>query len=180
MAVVTGLSGGWARYGHGFHLMLLFWIITLYFSHHCIGSFILCLESRPCIIPGLIKERVNIWWDESVVEMRKCSVSFVDEITLCLYVSSVAQSYLNLCDPMDCSMPGFPVHHQLPELIQTHVHRVGDVVQASHPLSSIFPPAFSLSQHQGLFQWVSFSHQVAKLLELQHQSFQWILWTYFL
>ena len=73
---------------------------------------------------------------------------------------------------MDCSMPGFPVHHQLPELAQTHVHRVGDAIQQSHPLSSPSPPAFSLSQHQGLFQWVGSLHQEVTVLELQlqHQS----------
>ena len=76
---------------------------------------------------------------------------------------------------MDCSMPGLPVHHQLPEFTQTHVHWVGDAIQPSHPLSSPSPPAFNLSQHQGLFQWVSSSHQVVKVLEfqLQHQSCQW-------
>ena len=63
---------------------------------------------------------------------------------------------------MDCSAPGFPVHHQLPEFTQTHVHWVGDAIQPSHPLSSPSPPAFNLSQHQGLLQWVSSSHQVAK------------------
>ena len=68
--------------------------------------------------------------------------------------------------PMDCSMPGFPVHHQLPELAQTQVHPVGDAIQSYHPLSSPSPPAFSLLQHQGLFQWVISSHQVAKVLEL--------------
>ena len=77
--------------------------------------------------------------------------------------SSVAQLSPTLCDPMDCSMPGFPVHHQLLEFTQTHVHRVCDAIQPSHPLSSPFPPAFNLSQHQGLFQWVSSSHQVAKI-----------------
>ena len=66
--------------------------------------------------------------------------------------SSVTQSYSTLCDPMDCSMPGFPVHHQLPELVQTHVHQVSDATQSSHPLSSPSPPTFSLSQHHGLFQ----------------------------
>ena len=83
---------------------------------------------------------------------------------------------------MDCSTPGFPVHHQLLEFAQTHVHWVSDAIQPSHPLSSPFPPALNLSQHQGLFQWVSSSHQVAKVLEfqLQHQSFQWIFRTYFL
>ena len=74
------------------------------------------------------------------------------------------------------SMPGFPVHHQLPELIQIHVHLASDAIQPSHPLASPSPPTFTLSQHQSLFQWVSSSHQVAKVLEfqLQHQSFQWI------
>ena len=67
--------------------------------------------------------------------------------------SSVIQLYLTICNPMDCNTPGFPVHHQLPELAQTHVHRVGDAIQPSHPLSSPSPPpAFNLSQHQGLFQ----------------------------
>ena len=86
---------------------------------------------------------------------------------------SVTQSCLTLCDPMDCSMPGFPVHHQLLELAQTHVHWVSDTTELSHPLSSPSPPALNLSQHQSLFQWVSSSHQVAKVLEfqLQHQSF---------
>ena len=78
-------------------------------------------------------------------------------------------------DPIDCSIPGLPVNQQLPELTQSHVHWVGDAIQPSHPLSSPSPPAFNLSQHQGLFQWVSSLHQVAKVLEfqLQHQSFQW-------
>ena len=71
----------------------------------------------------------------------------------------------NSLQPMYCSTPGFPVHHQLPELAQTHVHWVGDAIQPSHPLSSPSPPTFNLSQHQGLFQWVSSSHQVAKVLE---------------
>ena len=80
-------------------------------------------------------------------------------------VSSVAQSCPTLCDPMDCSTPGLPVHHQLLESTQTHVHRVDDAILSSHPLSSPSPPTFSLSQHQGLFQWVSSSHQVAKVLQ---------------
>ena len=95
--------------------------------------------------------------------------------------SSVTQSCLTHCDPMDCSTPGLPVHHQLPEFTQTHVHWVGDAIQPSHPLS--FPsPAFNLSQHQGLFQGVGSSYQVAKVLELQlqHQSFQRIFRTDFL
>ena len=96
--------------------------------------------------------------------------------------SSVAQSCPTLCNSMDCSTPGLPVHHQLPEFTQTQVHPVGDAIQPSHPLSSPSPPAFNPSQHQGLFQWVSSSHQVAKVLEfqLQHQSFQWTFITDFL
>ena len=85
--------------------------------------------------------------------------------------SLVTQSCLTFCNPMDCSIPGFPVHHQLLELTQTHVYWVSDAIKPSHPLSSPSPPAFNLSQ--GLFKWVSSSHQVAKVLEfqLQHQSF---------
>ena len=93
--------------------------------------------------------------------------------------SSVTQSCPTLCDPMNRSTPGLPVHHQLPEFNQTHIHWVGDTIQPSHPLSSTSPPAFNLSQHQGLFKWVRSLHQMAKVLEfqLQHQSFQWTLRT---
>ena len=96
--------------------------------------------------------------------------------------SSVAQLCLTICDPVDCSTPGFPVHHQLLEPTQTHVHRVGDAIQPSHPLSSPSSLTFNLSQQQGLFQWVGSLHQVAKVLELQlqHQSFKWIFRTDFL
>ena len=88
--------------------------------------------------------------------------------------TSVTRSCPTLCDPMNGSTPGLPVHHQLLEFTQTHVHRVGDAIQPSHPLSSPFP-ALNLSQRQGLFKWVSSSYQVAKVLEfqLQRQSFQW-------
>ena len=74
-------------------------------------------------------------------------------------VQVLTQSCLTLCDPMDCSTPGLPVHHQLPELTQTHVHQVGDAIQPSHLLLSPSPPAFNLSQHQGLFQWVGSLYQ---------------------
>ena len=86
--------------------------------------------------------------------------------------SSVVQSCPTLCDPMNCSMPGLPVHHQLLESTQTHVHWVGDAIQPSHPLSAPSPPALNLFQHQSLFQWDNSSRQVAKVLEfqLQHQS----------
>ena len=88
--------------------------------------------------------------------------------------SSVAQSCLTLCNPMNCSTPGLPVHHQLPNFTQTQVHRVSDTIQPSHPLSSPSPLAPNPSQHQSLFQWVSSSYEVAKVLEfqLQHHSLQ--------
>ena len=103
----------------------------------------------------------EIPWTEELGELQ-CSQS----------VSSVAQSFSTLCNPMNCSTPDFPVHHQLPELAQTHVHRVSDAIQPSHPLSSPSPPAFNISP-SGLFsQRFSSSHHVAKVLEfqLQHQS----------
>ena len=88
-----------------------------------------------------------------------CSVQF----------SSVAQSCPTLCNPMNRSTPGLPVYHQLPEFTQTHVHRVSDAIQPSHPLLSLSPPAPNPSQHQGLFQCVNSSHEVVKVLEFQHQ-----------
>ena len=95
---------------------------------------------------------------------------------------SVAQLGLTPWDPMDGNKSGFPILPHLPELAQIHVHRVGDAIQPSHPLSSPSPPALNLYQHQGLFQWVGSSHQVAKVLELQfqNQSFQWIFRVHFL
>ena len=103
---------------------------------------------------------------------QSCSVQF----------SSVTQSCPTHCDAMDCSTVGLPIHNQLPEFTQTHVLWVGDAIPPPHPLLSPFPPLFNLSQHQGLFKWVSSLHQVTKGLELQlqHQSFQWIFRTDFL
>ena len=82
-------------------------------------------------------------------------------------IRSVAQSCQTLCDPMYCSTPGLPVHHQLPEFTQTHIHRVSDAIQPSHPLASPSPPAPNPSQHQSPFQWVNSSHEMAKVLEFQ-------------
>ena len=117
------------------------------------------LLSLPLLIRALILSWGNLPWPH---------------LNLCCCCSD-AQSCLTLCNPTDCSTPGLPVHHQLPEFTQTHVHWVGDVIQPSHPLSSP-SPACNLSQHQGLFPSVGSLHQVAKGLEfqLQHQSFQWI------
>ena len=94
--------------------------------------------------------------------------------TLTVQFSSVAQSCLTLCDPMDRSTPGIPVHRQLPEFTQTHVHWVGDAIQPFHPLSSPSPPALNLSQHQGLFQWVSAS---ASVLAMNIQDWFPLGWT---
>ena len=127
-------------------------------------------------------------WMKSIAELRKPYLELLVVATLQNYhmtpkiyilhilprsVQTLSQIWL--CSPMDCSMPGFPVHHQPLEPAQTHVHGVSDAIQPSHSLSSP-SPVFNLSQHQGLFQWVTFSHQVAKVLELQlrHQSLQWI------
>ena len=87
--------------------------------------------------------------------------------TISIQFSSVAPSCLTLCDPVDHSMPDLPVHHQLPEFTETHIHRVSDAIPPSHPLSSPSPPALNPSQHQSLFQGVSSSHEVAKVLEFQ-------------
>ena len=111
------------------------------------------------------------------IDFMQCDMYAVKEHKV--QFSSVAQSCPTLCDPMDCSMPGLPVHCQVPEFTQTHVHWVGDAIQPSHPLSSPSPPDFNPLQHQGIFKWVSSSHQVAKVLEfqLQHQSSQWVFRT---
>ena len=112
-------------------------------------------------------------------EIKRCLLLERKVMTNLIQFSSVSQSCLTLCNPMNHNTPGLPVHHQLPESTQTHVHWVGDAIQPSHPLLSPFPPALNLSQHQGLFKQVSSLHQVAKVLEfqLQHQSFQWIFRT---
>ena len=116
----------------------------------------------------------NIFWITKKARefQRNISVQF----------SSVTQSCPTLCDPMGCSIPGLPVHHQLPEFTQIHVHWVSDAIQPSHSLLSPSPPTFNLSQHQCLFKWVSSSHQVAKVLEfqIQHKSIQWTFRTDFL
>ena len=123
----------------------------------------------------------------SVIPFSSCLQSFpasgsfqMSQLFASVQFSSVAQLCLTLCDPMDCSTPGLDVRHQLPEFTQTNVHWVSDAIQPAHPLSSPSHPAFSLSQHQGLFKWVSSSDQVVKVLEFQVQPFQWIFRTDFL
>ena len=152
--------------------------------HPAISSSVIPFSSCPQSLPA------SVFSNESTLRMRwpkywSFSFSIIPSKEMpgpisfrmdWLDLLAVAQLCPTVSDPMDCSTPGFPVHIQLPELAQTHVHQVDDAIQPSHPLSSPSPPAFSLSQHQGLFQWVSSSHQVAKVLELQlqHQSFLWV------
>ena len=97
---------------------------------------------------------------------HRSNSAFSENSALEVKFSSVAQSCPTLCEPMNCSTPGLPIHHQLPKPTQTHVLRVSDAIQPSHPLSSPSSPAFNLSQHKGLFKWVSSLHQVDKVLEL--------------
>ena len=127
--------------------------------HNCrlknLTSLALCSMPKHCILKVLFSFFfVPSYWNSLNQEVLHFVIFKV--VFKCLskviQFSSVAQSCLTLCDPMDGSMPGLPVHHQLPEFTQTHVHYVGDAIQPSHPLSSPSPPAFSLSQHQGLFQ----------------------------
>ena len=128
------------------------------------------------------------WQDPSPIRSTlMISLGFNPPSRACLQIQShwgfslVTQSCLTICNPMNCSTPSFLVHHQLPELTQSLVYWVSDAIQSSHPPLSP-PPAFNLSQNQGLFKWVNSSHQVAKVWEfqLQHQSFQWIFRTDFL
>ena len=111
----------------------------------------------------------------SFIFLRNTYLYLSTYLYLNLYIiSSVAQSCPTLCDPMNHSTPGLPVHHQLPEFTQTHVHRVSDAIQPSYPLSSPSSPALNPSRHQSLFQWVNSLHEMAKVLEfqLQHHSLQ--------
>ena len=121
-----------------------------------------------CVVPAGLVHLSAVFCLLSIPYSQKRNTSH----TFTQGFSSITQSCLTLCNPTDCSRPSLPVHHQLPELVQTHFHWVGDAIQPSHPLLSPCPPALN----QGLFQGVSSSHQVAKVLEvqLQRQSFQWI------
>ena len=139
---------------------LMNWVQTAHkntISNKIISQLILLLSFH-----GAVKSQT--WMSDSTTKTIFPYVQF----------SSVAQSCPTLCNPMNRSTPGLPVHHQLPEFTQTHLHWIGDAIQPSHPLSSPSPPAPNPSQHQGLFQWGNFSHEVTKVLEfqLQHQSFQ--------
>ena len=127
------------------------------------------------IFQARILEWVVIYYSDIYIYIHTHTYIYTHTHTHTSIFSSVAQSCPTLCDPMNYSTPSLQVHHQLPELTQIHVHQVGNAIQPSHPLSSPSPPAANPSQHQGFFQWVNSSHEVAKVLEfqLQHQSFQW-------
>jgi len=120
----------------------------------------------------------SLFWSWLRLSSRKACVNIRLSFPYCIILAVLVVHWLSRVllfgTPRDCSTPGFPVHHQHPELAQTHIHRVSDAIQPSHPLSSPSPPALSLSQHHDLFPWVGFSHQVIKALQVQHQSLQWI------
>ena len=150
------------------HKVFLFLLAWLHFMHSCLCVALLdyvCWEIRISILYKYLKSLHNFW------NIRKTSYCiywsiFTDSCSIVQF-SSVAQSCPTLWDPINQSMPYLPVHHQLPEFTQTHIHRVSDAIQPSHPQSSPSPPVPNPSQHQSLFQWVNSSHQVAKVLELQ-------------
>ena len=162
------------------HLQVILLWMSVYKLHRYMFSILLGLYRGVPLLDHMVMRSLDSWGTARL--FSKVAAPFYQPLWglqfLHIFVqfSSVAQSCPTLCDYMDCSTPGFPVRHQLPELAQTRVHRVSNAIQPSHPLLSPSPPAFNLSQHQGLFQWVRFSHQVVKVLELQlqHQSVQWI------
>ena len=138
----------------------IFWKFLCWFTH---------ILSQICLLNVVLKKTLDISLDSKEIKPVNSKgnqpwifIGWTDAQFI-----SVAQSCPTLCDPMNCSTPGLPVHHQLLELTQTHVHRVGDTIQPSHPLLSPSPPAPNPSQHQSLFQWVSSWHEVAKVLEFQ-------------
>ena len=136
-------------------------------------------DPTDCSLPGLsvhgIFQARVLEWGAIAFSSRTHSFSYCVWLLSWSCCCSVGKSCLTLSDSMDCSIPGFLVLHHFLEFTQTHVLWVGNAIQPSHPLPSHFPPAFTLSQHQGLFKWVSSSHEVAKALEFQpqYQSFQW-------
>ena len=155
------------------------------FIYLCISNVLLPFSAMitlsKCTLLANFKDTIEycqLKWPCCTLESQKC----IHTVNHHIQFSSITQACPTLCDPMDCHTSDLPVHHQLPELTQTPIHSVGDTIQPSHPLSSPSPPAFNLSQHQGLFQWVGSLHQVAKVLEfqLQYQYFQWIVRTNFL
>ena len=182
---------------HKWHcvLVLIFWLAQCY-SLESVLVTICKPTSHSWMLPGVSQSLIPNLSNPLVMDIQVSSnhgyhkQSWTDYLPMCFFMdlcedfsrlciqelvcwitgiqfSSVAQSCPTLCDPMNRSTPGLPVHHQLPEFTQTHVHRVSDAIQPSHPLSSPSPPAPNPSQHQSLFQWVNSLHEVAKVLEFQ-------------
>ena len=160
-----------------FYIRIPHWILALFISGmmvitrvHSWTSFIPCgwFDHFSGLELSLKVEQISLF----KTKLSCYSLENLLNITV-QFSHSVVSNYLW---PMDCSTPGYPVHHQLLEFAQTHVHQVSDAIQPSHSLSSPSLPAFNLSQQQGVFKLISSSHQVAKVLklQLQHQSFQWI------
>ena len=160
------------------HKHLLYHPVCVYVSHWVVSNSLDCSQLGSSV-HGILQARTLEW----------VAISFSRSPNLRIELGSPASrtDFLPF-EPLFSSVQscptllGFPVHHQLPEFAQTHVHHVSDSIQPSHPPLSPYPPTSNLSQHQYLFQWVGSSHQVAKVLEfqLQHQSFQWIFRTNFL
>ena len=141
------------------------WTVLIVMKIKTITNFILNLqgdERLQASVP-IASSRLQIYIDNSQLLEFQSILPFYFPHT----IRSVTQSCPTLCDPMNRSTPSLPVHHQLPEFTQTHVHQVSDAIQPSHPLSSPSPPAPNPSQHQSFFQWVNSSHEVAKVLEFQ-------------
>ena len=160
--------------------MILFYISKTSDSYHITFRYLrtIITTCQPIWYPPNSRSFQHIWnisrfqhfWNLTVVLLIIKSIFQLTGGSVVLssvQFSSVAQSCPTLCDPMNRSTPGLPVHYQLPELTQTHVHRVSDAIQPSHSLTSPSPPAPNTSQHQSLFQWVNSSNQVAKVLEFQ-------------
>ena len=124
------------------------------------------LEPRSSLLGSGSETSSKMWWYKTQHSKNKDRVIWSHLVQF----SSVAQSCPTLCDPVNCSTPGLPVHHKLLEFTQTHAHWVGDAIKSSHPLASPSPPGPNLSQHQGLFQRVNSSHEVAKVWKLSSVS----------
>ena len=163
------------------HTIMVIWVIKTFIYNSSVYSCHLFLISSASVRSLLFLSSIKpiLAWNVPLISPIFLNRSLVFPI---LFSSVQLLSHVWLSVTPDCSTPGFPVHHRLPELAQTHVHQVGDAFQSSHALSSPSLPASNLSQRWGLFQWVGSSHQVAKGLglQLQHQSFQWIFRTDFL
>ena len=177
MAIFWGvfiINGCWIL-SKAFYASVEFIIYGLYYVEEGFSILIFFKSFNHKWVLNFVKGFLYFYWDYHMIFIFQ----FVNMVYHIDSVQSLSHVRLFETHSMDCSTPGLPLQHQLPEFTQTHVHWVGVVIQPSHALSSPSPPILNLSQHQGLFQWVGSSHQVAKVLELQlqHQSFQWIFRT---